>query len=67
MDPNLRLPTFMRAIPRRRPTPDPAGLRSCDAETVDMWKKDQMKYPPYTYKEEYRFAKDGETEGSRVA
>ena len=44
-DEELRLPTFTRAIPRRRPPAQPAGLSSCDAETVKRWQKDRMKFP----------------------
>ena len=67
VDGQLKLPTFTRAIPRKRPPPDPAGLASCDKDTVKMWKEDRMKFPPYTYKEEYRFAPVGELDGTRVA
>ena len=67
VDDQLRLPTFTRAIPRRRPPPDPAGIGSCDETTLDRWRKDQMKFPPYTYKEEYLFATRGSMEGTRVA
>ena len=56
-DEELRLPTFTRAIPRRRPPAQPAGLSSCDAETVKRWQKDRMKFPPYTYQEKFLFAK----------
>ena len=47
---NLRLPTFTRAIPRRNPPKEPAGLQSCDRSTIDRWKEDRMKFPPYTYR-----------------
>ena len=66
-DEELRLPTFTRAIPRRRPPAQPAGLSSCDAETVKRWQKDRMKFPPYTYQEKFLFAKEGSDKGERVA
>ena len=66
-DESLRLPTFTRAIPRRLPPAEPAGLSSCNQATVSRWQRDRMTYPPYTYKEEYLFAREGETEGERVA
>lgn len=49
-DAKLRLPTFTRAIPRRKP---PAGIKSCSEETLSLWRRDEMKYPPYTYKPEF--------------
>ena len=63
-----RLPTFTRAIPRAkgRPPPSPAGIASCDGPTIERWKADRMKYPPYTYKEEYLFQHEG-TKELRVA
>ena len=42
--------TFMKAIPRQRPPPSPAGLNRCDEETVIRWKSDSFKFPPYQYK-----------------
>eukprot|EP00438_Fugacium_kawagutii_P020958 Skav211849 [mRNA] locus=scaffold305:925833:932175:+ [translate_table: standard] len=51
----LRLPTFTRAIPRKRPPPSPAGIRQCNEETLKRWELDQMKIPPYTYQEDFLF------------
>lgn len=67
VDESLRLPTFTRALPRRRPPPDPAGIHTCDEGTLQLWRQDEMKYPPYTYKEEFRFGRPGDLEGTRVA
>ena len=53
LDPNARLPTFTRAIPRSRPPPQPAGIKHCDQETLDLWKENHMMFPPYTYKAEF--------------
>ena len=66
-DESLRLPTFTRAIPRKRPPAEPAGLKSCDEETVQRWKADRMKYPPYTYQEKFLMARSGSSQGERVA
>ncbi len=49
------LPTCMKSIPRRVPPPAPAGLQRADGPTVMRWEADQMRYPPYQYKEDYLF------------
>ena len=46
---DLRFPTFTRSIPRKRPPPEPAGIDTCDSATLQRWKKDEFRYPPYTY------------------
>ena len=51
-DENLKLPTFTKAIPRRRPPPAPVGLDGLDSDTMDFWIKDSFRLPPYQYKEE---------------
>ena len=66
LDDNLKLPTFTRAIPRSRPPPAPAGLSSCSEETVQKWKSDRMKFPPYTYQPQFLF-RHRETGDARVA
>ena len=53
LNPSLKLPTFTRAIPRKKPPPRPAGLDRCSEATVQKWKEDQMMFPPYTYAPEY--------------
>eukprot|EP00438_Fugacium_kawagutii_P006300 Skav233308 [mRNA] locus=scaffold4193:88579:93795:+ [translate_table: standard] len=55
-DGSLKLPTFTRAIPRSRPPPSPAGIARCDEETLKRWRRDKMKFPPYTYGPEYLFS-----------
>jgi hypothetical protein len=42
-------PTFTRPIVRKVPGPSPAGLNSCDPQTLERWKVDLHRYPPYTY------------------
>ena len=58
-DERVRLPTFTRAIPRRKPPPEPAGIEMCSSQTLELWKADQMKFPPYTYLPLYLFVEKG--------
>ena len=58
-DERIRLPTFTRAIPRRKAPPAPAGIESCSAQTLELWKADQMKFLPYTYLPLYLFVEKG--------
>ena len=53
-DTELRFPTCTRSIPRTRPPPSPAGIHQCSMETLELWRNDQYKYPPYTYQEQFR-------------
>ena len=46
-------PTAMKAIARRRPPEQPAGLRRCDPDTVGRWRADQFRFPPYHYLPQY--------------
>ena len=62
---NPRLPTF--TLPRRNPPKEPAGLQSCDRSTIDRWKEDRMKFPPYTYRPEFLFHHATGEEVKRVA
>ena len=66
-DDQQKLPTFTRAIPRKRPPAQPAGLLKCDEATVARWKGDQMKYPPYTYQHQFLFSSKESPETKRVA
>ena len=51
-------PTCMKSIPRKHPPPRPAGLDKCDWETVERWKSDEMRYPPYQYADKYLITTD---------
>ena len=55
LDPEMRLPTFTRAIPRKRPPPQPAGINQCDEQTLQRWREDRMRFPPYTYQPQFLF------------
>ena len=66
-DEEKRLPTFTRAIPRSRPPVCPAGIDGCDEATLKRWKEDKMKYPPYTYKEDFLFESKKDSNKKRVA
>ena len=57
LDDSAKLPTFTRAIPRRRPPPNPAGISQCDEVTLRRWREDQMKFPPYTYQPHFLMRK----------
>ena len=57
--PGIIYPTFMKAIARLRPPPNPAGLRRCDESTVGRWRSDDFRFPPYQYSYEYLIRKDG--------
>ena len=46
-------PTFMKSIVRKRPPPNPAGLRRCDSGTVSRWQSDSYRFPPYQYSYRY--------------
>ena len=47
----------MKAIPRKFPPKNPAGLHKCDEATVDRWKADEYRCPPYQYKEQFLLTK----------
>eukprot|EP00438_Fugacium_kawagutii_P027135 Skav225198 [mRNA] locus=scaffold3065:268759:273280:+ [translate_table: standard] len=47
------LPTCMKAIPRARPPPRPAGLHRVDEDTRLRWVADDHRFPPYQY--DWRF------------
>eukprot|EP00435_Cladocopium_sp_Y103_P061038 s161_g22.t1 len=47
------LPTFMKAIRRRQPPPQPAGIHRCEADALARWRSDGFKFPPYQYRRQY--------------
>ena len=51
-DRRRRFPTFTRPIRRWQPPPDPAGLKGCPKVAQDRWKRDDYRFPPYTYRDE---------------
>ena len=52
-------PTFMKAIKRARPPPQPAGLFRTSAETRERWIKDSFKFPPYQYNPQFLLSSPG--------
>ena len=52
-DERTRLPTFMRATPKKKETFLPAGIASTPADARRRWQRDQWRYPPYQYKREF--------------
>eukprot|EP00435_Cladocopium_sp_Y103_P023216 s2113_g5.t1 len=53
LPPGFRLATFTTSRPSDTPGRRPAGLHTCDSDTVARWKDDLHRYPPYQYKPEY--------------
>ena len=53
LDDSVRLPTFVRSIPKKKPTFLPAGIAACNAATKARWKKDEWRFAPYQYKSEF--------------
>ena len=49
------LPTCMKAIPRSRPPPRPAGIQKCSQSTLLRYEADKFRYPPYQYGEKFVF------------
>jgi hypothetical protein len=56
---HVKLPTFVRAIRRKRPPFQPAGLSGCDEATLGRWRKHNYMYPPYQFKSQYMMWKKG--------
>ena len=51
--PEVPLPTFMKAIKRQRPPPQPVGISRCEPAAIDRWESDAYKFPPYQYRRQY--------------
>lgn len=49
------LPTSMKAIVRKAPPVQPAGIDKCDAATLERYAADSFRYPPYQYASKYLF------------
>eukprot|EP00438_Fugacium_kawagutii_P017668 Skav201285 [mRNA] locus=scaffold2058:294887:297451:+ [translate_table: standard] len=50
-DHQVKFATFMKSIPRWEPPPVPAGLHRCDEATLERWRSDDFRFPPYQYKQ----------------
>eukprot|EP00435_Cladocopium_sp_Y103_P051810 s858_g16.t1 len=46
-------PTCLKSIPRDRPPVRPAGLEKCSKATVQRWREDSFRYPPYQYDDRF--------------
>lgn len=47
------LPTCLKAIKRQKPPPAPAGIGKCDYSTIQRWRADDFRFPPYQYREDF--------------
>lgn len=43
----------MKSIKRSRPPPKPAGLAKCCPNTIQRWRSDSYRFPPYQYSDQY--------------
>ena len=50
---DTKLPTFMRALPKNKPTYMPAGIASTPEDAKKRWTTHRWRYPPYQYKREF--------------
>ena len=50
---NACFPTCMKAIVQQRPPPRPAGIEKCDEATLERWRRDEYRYPPYQYRQSF--------------
>lgn len=51
---DIRFPTFMKAIKRERPPPQPAGWHRATASSLEMWEQHSYRFPPYQYADSFR-------------
>ena len=63
---DVRYPTFMRAIPKKKETYLPSGIASTPADARKRWKAHQWRYPPYQYKKRYCLRRDKAPHDLRV-
>ena len=66
-DSSTRLPTFMRAIPKKKETYLPAGILNTPADARRRWAAHKWRYPPYQYKREFCFRSLEQPRRLRVA
>ena len=53
LSPGCKLATFTTSRPSAKPGRKPAGLAQCDAASLERWRQDNHRYPPYQYKPEF--------------
>ena len=63
-DGRIKQPTFMKSIKRSQPPPVPAGYSRASAETLQRWREDSYRFPPYQYGD--RFLLHHPEHGSRL-
>eukprot|EP00438_Fugacium_kawagutii_P005608 Skav201437 [mRNA] locus=scaffold201:440319:446233:- [translate_table: standard] len=49
VDPSSCFPTFTTSRPRSHPGRKPAGVSQCAPETLERWRSDEHRFPPYQY------------------
>ena len=47
------LTTFTTSQPSAQPRSQPAGIHKCDEETLNRWRSDRFRFPPYQYKPQH--------------